>query len=456
MASITYGGDEVSALVFDLGSSLSKVGYAGEDCPKAVFPSYVGYPPTSDNEGDTIMGEAETAGGSNGVTDGESAESGQTIGRVGRGKKRPRRYVGEGEIYSWKENVQLKNPFKEGLVNDWDAFEALWDHAYYTRLRVDPTQHPLLFSEPAWNPRENREKLFELAFEKYDVPAFYLARSAVLSAFAAGRGTCLVIDSGASMTSVVPVFDGFVLKKGIQKQPFAGDFVTEQALMYLKEMGLSVVPQYLIASKTAVDAGQPAQCVLRDRPNTSSGYHQLAVQRVVNEFKETVCHVSEHGWNEATLAHRPKKSFEFPDGYNNSFGLERFKIPEVLFNPSLILNDSKKPEDPTAPQPQSIQQLVQTAVNSCDIDIRSQLYGSVVLTGANTLIQGFADRVSYELHQVAPGVKIKLQAAGGSAERRFGPWIGGSILASLGTFHQLWVSKKEYEEVGSSVEKRLS
>ena len=69
------------------------------------------------------------------------------------------------------------------VVEDWDALEALWDHAYFSRLRADPTEHPLLFSEPAWNPSKIREKLLELAFEKYNVPAFYLARSAVLSAY---------------------------------------------------------------------------------------------------------------------------------------------------------------------------------------------------------------------------------------------------------------------------------
>lgn len=90
------------------------------------------------------------------------------------------------------------------------------------------------------------------------------------------------------------------------------------------------------------------------------------------------------------------------------------------------------------------------------------LHNNAVLTGATTLLPGFADRVYNELHRTSNGViilltqgRIKVQAAGGSNERKFGPWIGGSILASLASFHQLWISKAQYQEMGPSVEKKI-
>ncbi|KND04519.1 uncharacterized protein SPPG_00248 [Spizellomyces punctatus DAOM BR117] len=456
MTTATYGGDEVSALVFDIGSSTSKVGYAGEDTPKAVYPSWVGIP---GDGGVEAMDVDEPAGEDSGGLIGENGDvemtdaNGETRKTVSK-RRKPKRYVGETEIYCWRENMELKNPLKEGVVEDWDVYETLWDHAF-SRLRVESSEHPLLLSEPSWNPRESREKLIELAFEKYDVPCFYLARSAVLSAFAAGRSTALVLDSGGSMTSAVPVVDGFVLKKAIQKQPFAGNFISNQAQLYLKEMGITVTPQYLVSKKSAVDAGQPARYDLRDRPNTAPSYHNLAVERAIDEFKETVCHVSEFQFDEKTLSQRPVKNFEFPDGYNNSFGIERFKITESLFTPKFMLQDPKQPSDTAIPQPLSVTQLIQNSINSCDPDLRTQLYPNVVLTGANTLLPGFADRVHYELLSSAPGFKTKIQAAGQTSERRFSPWIGGSILASLGTFHQLWISKQEYAECGVNVENRL-
>ncbi|TPX59709.1 hypothetical protein PhCBS80983_g02298 [Powellomyces hirtus] len=452
MTTATYGGDEVSALVFDIGSSTSKVGYAGEDTPKAVYPSWVGMP---DDSGMEVM-DVDEQGPSGGLV--RRADEESDLKPVKSERRKPRRYVGETELYPWKPNVELRNPMKESVVEDWEGYEALWDHAF-SRLRVESSEHPLLLSEPSWNPRESREKLIELAFEKYDVPCFYLARSAVLAAFAAGRSTALVLDSGGSMTSAVPVVDGYVLKKAIQKQPFAGRYVSNQALLHLKARGISVTPQYLVSNKAAVDAGQPAKFDLRERPNTSPSYHNLAVERAIDEFKETVCHVSEFAFDENALQQRPIKNYEFPDGYNNAFAIERFKITESLFTPRYMLQEQQQPNDMVAPapqpQPMSITQLIQNSVNMCDPDLRTQLYPNVVLTGANTLLPGFADRVHSELLSAAPGFKTKIQAAGQTTERRFSPWIGGSILASLGTFHQLWISKEEYAELGVNVEKRL-
>ncbi|KAI9101659.1 actin family [Phlyctochytrium arcticum] len=107
------------------------------------------------------------------------------------------------ELYAWRAGLEVKNSMVDGIVDDWDTYTSLWSHSFKS-LRVDPTEHPLLLAEPSWNPRPVREKLIELAFEEFGVPCFYLARSALLSAFAAGRSTALVLDSGGSMTSAVP------------------------------------------------------------------------------------------------------------------------------------------------------------------------------------------------------------------------------------------------------------
>lgn len=98
---------------------------------------------------------------------------------------------------------------------------------------------------------------------------------------------------------------------------------------------------------------------------------------------------------------------------------------------------------------------MRAAVNSVDADLRPLLLGNVVVTGSTSLLTGFNDRLNSELTGIWPGVKIKIHAAGLTSERRFGAWIGGSILASLGTFHQMWISRAEYEENGAAiVEKR--
>ncbi|CAG8782859.1 11571_t:CDS:2, partial [Racocetra persica] len=121
--------------------------------------------------------------------------------------------IGDAEVAAWRPNMEIRNPLVNGLVQDWDALEKIWDHALLKRLQVDPTEHPLFVTEAAWNTREIREKLTEIAFEKYQVLAFYVAKNPVLSAFATGRPTAVVLDCGASTTSCVPVVDGYVLKK---------------------------------------------------------------------------------------------------------------------------------------------------------------------------------------------------------------------------------------------------
>jgi actin-related protein 4 len=95
-----------------------------------------------------------------------------------------------------------------------------------------------------------------------------------------------------------------------------------------------------------------------------------------------------------------------------------------------------------------ITKLVQNVLNNLDIDLKPQLANNIVLTGSTTLIPRLNERLNNELMLLNPSLKIRVHSAGNPTERRHASWIGGSILSSLGTFHQLWVSKAEYEEVG--------
>ncbi|KAI8328118.1 actin family [Chlamydoabsidia padenii] len=448
---VTYGGDEVNALVLDIGSSNVRAGYAGEDTPKAMFPTSVGYIPKSNTtaqQEDTEMTEAETATATNNNKN---------------NNKYSQYYIGDNRINSVRKGMEIFNPMEDGLIKDWDAMEAIWETTFRQMLRVTTTEHPLLCTEPAWNTTENREKLAELAFETFDFPAFYLAKDAVMTAFSVGRATALVLDSGAGVTSAVPVYDGYVLKKGILRQHIAGDLLTRQIL---DQFDNKVTPTYLVANKKPVEAGQPANAQLRSDEGlgVTQSFHDYQVARTILEYKESVCQVSEMTFDEGIMASRPQKPFEFPDGYNNSFGVSRYRLPELLYQPKEFLNvpnhtseglDSMIPRLGLTQQQINeslgMHQMVYQSISNCDIDLRPLLFNNIVVTGGNTLFPGFNERLNYELPIMAPGSKIKLHAAGNQTERKCSSWLGGSILASLGTFHQLWVSKKEYEEVGPSI-----
>lgn len=151
-------------------------------------------------------------------------------------------------------------------------------------------------------------------------------------------------------------------------------------------------------------------------------------------------------------AARPSRAFEFPDGYNDVFGIERFRAPEVLFTPQLFASsEGVLPPAASTHFHKPIQDLVTAAIEATDVDSRATLLQNIVCVGGSTTIPGFNDRLSYELGLRLPGQKVKIHSPGNLVERKFSSWLGGSILASLGTFHQLWISKAEYQETGSSI-----
>nr|KAF6365722.1 actin like 6B [Pipistrellus kuhlii] len=274
-------------------------------------------------------------------------------------------------------------------------------------------------SEAPWNTRAKREKLTELMFEQYNIPAFFLCKTAVLTAFANGRSTGLVLDSGATHTTAIPVHDGYVLQQGIVKSPLAGDFISMQCRELFQEMAIDIIPPYMIAAK-----------------------------EVIQDFQASVLQVSDSPYDEQVAAQMPTVHYEMPNGYNTDYGAERLRIPEGLFDPSNVKGLSGNTM-------LGVGHVVTTSIGMCDIDIRPGLYGSVIVTGGNTLLQGFTDRLNRELSQkTPPSMRLKLIASNSTMERKFSPWIGGSILASLGTFQQMWISKQEYEEGGKQCVER--
>ncbi|KAH7698735.1 actin, partial [Aphelenchoides avenae] len=161
MSGGVYGGDDVGALVFDVGSHSFRAGYGGEEFPKFDIPSDVGYRRKN-----------------------QSAEQ-ETIEEVASGG-RARKYdyfVGTENLIVPRPNAEVANYMKDGMIEDWDMFESVLDHVYDKCLMAESRHHSVLFTEAPWNRKEKREQLTELMFEKYKVPAFFLVKNAVLAAY---------------------------------------------------------------------------------------------------------------------------------------------------------------------------------------------------------------------------------------------------------------------------------
>jgi len=415
-----YGGDEVGAVVFDIGTSSTRVGFAGEDIPKSDICSTIG-----------IIKENEAMDIDNETT-----------------KPANRRYHFDPQHYLPLANKEMVNFVRDGMIHDWDLLEKLLNHCYKDHIRDAADQHPVLMSEAPWNTKEKREKLTELMFEKYNIPAFFLCKNAVLSCFAHGRSTSLIVDSGATHTSAVPVHDGFVLQKGVIRSPLAGDLLTTQCLELMDSWNVDVVPAYMVKSKEEVDESEAAKYIARELPELTESYKQFMKREVMKDFQKSVLQVSDSPFVRNELDVVPSALYEFPNGFNKHIGVDRFRISETLFDTS-HMNNIKGFENTTllgAPH------VISTSIGMCDMDIRTGLYNSVIVVGGSTLVNGFVERLNRELLQKTPNnMRLKLVSNNQASERRYSSWIGGSILASLGSFQQMWVSKQEYEESGKTI-----
>lgn len=375
-----------------------------------------------------------------------------------------------------RSGMDLKSPLVDGVIEDWDLFEKLLDHVYSHQLRTESEKHPLMISENSWNTHAKREQLTEILFEKYKVPALYLCKSGVLTAFSRGLPHALVVDAGAESTSITPVYDGFCLYNATRRSTIAGNVITEEFRRLIEEQTeTEVMPLYKIKSKVAVGEGEAAKVTLRATSGLTTNFHNYMKNEVVRDFQASVGRVAERAYHEESLATLPSTLYEFPSGYNCSYVVERYKVPELFFNPLIVPGAAERISNSVAATPEpdgavetpangtasavgaavarttGLHDLISESIKACDVDIHSTLWQNIVITGGASLFPGFQERLTSELSiKAQPSNKVKSIFSGNGNERITASWTGGSILASLGSFQQMWFSRQEYAEDGGA------
>ncbi|OQV02912.1 hypothetical protein CLAIMM_08027 [Cladophialophora immunda] len=343
-------------LVLDNGSGTIRAGFAGTDLPAAYFPSYVGRPKhvralAGALEGDVFIGP---------------------------------------KAQELRGLLKIKYPLEHGIVTDWDDMEKIWTYVYEQELKTLSEEHPVLLTEPPLNPRQNRDTAAQILFEQFNVPAIYMSIQAVLSLYASGRTTGIVLDSGDGVSHAVPVYEGFAIPSSIRRIDVAGRDITEYMQLLLRKNG--------------------------------HVFHTSAEKEIVRIMKEKTAYIAldprkeEKDWSQGIWKNE-KRDVEYvlPDGQKIKIGAERFRAPEILFEPELIGLE------------------YQASIKWWWMPSTGRTWTSAKTFSA--MLSSAAEPL-YDM-------RIKIYAP---PERKYSTWIGGSILAGLSTFRKMWVSIDDWHE----------
>jgi len=376
-------------VVCDNGTGFVKCGFAGENFPTAIFPSMVGRP---------ILRSEEKV---------ENLEIKDIM-------------VGD-EAAKLRSMLEIKYPLENGIVRNWEDILYVWDYAFREKLKINPKECKILLTEAPMNPHQNRQKMVEIMFEKYQFEGVYVAIQAVLTLYAQGLLTGVVVDSGDGVTHIIPVFEGFSLPHLTRRLDVAGRDVTRYLIKLLLLRGYA--------------------------------FNRTADFETVRQIKEKLCYVAYDSQAEQKLSTETTvlvETYTLPDGRVIKVGRERFMAPEALFNPGLVDVDGGGMAD----------QLFD-CISKADIDTRAQFYSHIVLSGGSTMYPGLPSRLEKDIKQlylnkVLKGDKAKLAKFKCRIEdpprRKHMVFLGGAVLAEIMKDRpEFWMLRKEYEEKGVEV-----
>ncbi|PAA49704.1 hypothetical protein BOX15_Mlig010197g4, partial [Macrostomum lignano] len=383
-------------VVCDNGTGFVKCGRAGANYPEHIFPSLVGRP---------IL---------------------RSSSRIGDVEIRDL-MVGD-EAAEVRQMLQVNYPMENGIVSNWTDMLHLYDYIFGPKkMNLDCPNTKVLLTEPPMNPAKNRERMIEAMFEKYNFAGVYVAIQAVLTLYAQGLLTGVVVDSGDGVTHICPVYDGFALPHLTKRLNIAGRDITRYLIKLLLLRGYAF--------------------------NASADFE------TIRQLKERLCYVAYDIAQEERLSLETTvlvEKYTLPDGRVIKVSGERFQAPEALFQPHLVDVDGV-----------GVAELLFNTIQQADMDIRPEFYKKIVLSGGTTMYPGLPSRLEREmkqlyLEQVLKGdterlskFKIRIEDP---PRRKHMVFLGGAILADIMKDHddKFWISRQEYQEMGVGALKKLS
>lgn len=362
--------DDIKTIVLDHGSGTVKVGFAGDKRP-STFPSIVGF--TNDSKG-----------------------------------KRKHTYIGK-KACEKGDSLTFEYPIEHGITKNWDDVEKIWDFVFTKKLKVDPSEHPILITEAPQNPKVNREKFIEIMFEKYKVPSFYVAIQSVLCFYTLKQKTGIVCEIGDGVLQILPIYKGYSLPHAIARFNIGGHDITEWLQKILIERGNYFTKSY-------------DKEIVRDIKE-KLGYVAMDYDAELQKSKST----SDCDAN-----------YTLPNGNTITISDERFRCSELLFKPHMNGFELK-----------GIDNLIFDQIMKCPIGMRKDLYSNIIVSGGSSMFKGFPERIKKEISNLAPPtMDIKVLAI---KDRTKTAWFGGSFLASSPEFSRMAILLDEYNDAGPGI-----
>jgi actin-related protein 2 len=381
-----------NVIVCDNGTGFVKVGYAGKNFPEHIFPSMIGRPIIRAEEAnldDVVLKDIMVGDEANAV----------------------------------RSALQITYPVENGIVTNWEDMERLWNYTFQNKLGKDIdgglTDSKIMLTEAPMNPRNNRIQMVKKMFENYQFGHMQCQTQAMLTLYAQGLLTGVVVDSGDGVTHVVCVYEGYVPKHLTRRLNVAGRHITK----YLNKLLL-----------------------LR-----GYAFNRTADFDTVREIKEKLCYSAYNIEQERKLALETAvlvEKYTLPDGRIINVGRERFEACEALFTPSLLDDESPGLAD-----------MVFDCIMAGDIDCREEYFKHIVLSGGSTMYPGLPSRLERDikmryLNDVLKGDKKRLSKFKLRIEdpprRKHMVFLGASVLGDIMKDRdEWWISKSRYDEEGA-------
>jgi len=372
-------------VVIDNGTATVKGGFSSSDAPQCKIPSIVGH------------GRHKGAMSSLGLKDCYVGSQAQTLRGI----------------------LSINHPIRQGVVQDWDDLETIWDHILQNELKTEASAQPLLITQQPLASQEDETKMAEILMEKMQVPAMFIANKSVMSLYGGGNMTGISVDSGHDTTYLVPSYQGNAIQDATLVLKIGGRQVTDHLMNLLMNGKYSF----------------PDDNFLLWRKKKKTKFTVSSRKDIIRELKEQYCQVTTHytkSWEDPSF---PENSIRLPDGNMIVMGKETFVAPEIMFQPALANKKSC-----------GLSQLIYYSVLKCEESVRSELLSNITLSGGNTKFPGFEKRLYQELSSLFDEkTTIKVKAL---PNRELLGWIGGARLSNLSSFQRFWLTAADYQEKG--------